>query len=139
MIEDWAAPRIIERASAADLGVLSQLLLEARSVLQKSNTSSFDFCNFNDHYDSGFHIGLIKLAGNSYVTDSYTALHSRTRIGRSFVDAPMKREGDAQDFHEMILKAFKARNVIRALKLQKFHREDSLGFTLRQMKERDIL
>jgi DNA-binding GntR family transcriptional regulator len=138
MIEDWAAPRIVERASNADLAALESMLVLARSVLQKSNARAFDFGHFNEQYDFGFHQGLIKLAGNGTVAETYAALHIRTRIGRSFVDAPVKREGDAQNAHEMILKAFKTRNVAKTIKLQKIHREDSLGFTLRQMKEREI-
>jgi DNA-binding GntR family transcriptional regulator len=138
MIEDWATPRIIERASDPDFAALESLLTEAREVLRKANARSFDLNHFNEQYDFGFHRGLIGLAGNGSVTETYAALHVRTRIGRSFVDMPIKREGDAQDYHEMILKAFKSRNATKAIWLQKEHREDSLGFTLKQMKEREI-
>ena len=137
MIEDWAAPRIIAQASDDDFGRIAQLLNEAHAVLQKADEEGFDLLTFNTNYDTGFHQSLIRLADNAYVSELYSAI--QTRIGLSFVDMPVKRETSAQRFHERILAAFQARDVAEAIKTQKDHREESLAFTLKRMKERDIL
>ena len=137
MIEDWATPRIIANASDANFERLADLLREARAVLNKTRKQDFDLLTFNTEYDSGFHQGLIQLAGNAYIADLYRSI--QTRIGLSFVDMPVKRETDAQGFHERILAAFQARDGAKAAELQKKHREESLAFTLQRMKARDIL
>lgn len=138
MIEDWATPHIIERATHSDLATLNALLLEAKQKLLESEAGKFNFSDFNEHYDMGFHFGLVRLAGNDYISESYAQINSRIRIGRLFVPTPAMRSAMAQTSHEQILHHFQQRDPAAALAAQQKHRADSLNTTLSVMKERGI-
>lgn len=138
MIEDWATPHIIQRASDQDLSILQQLLAEAQEALSKAKHTQFDFSDFNERYDMGFHLGLVRLAGNNFITESYTQLNSRIRIGRAFVPLPAIKSAMAQSSHEQILLAFLQREPQTALLTQKEHRNRSLEATLSVMYEQGI-
>ncbi len=133
MIEEWATPHVIQRASDADFAQLQQLLDDAQPQLQHSEQAHFDFAQFNEIYDMGFHLGLVRLAGNSYTSEAYRMLNSRIRIGRVFVPLPFPRAMFAQTDHERILQAFQARNLQTALETQQEHRHASLQTTLDMM------
>ncbi|MFN8443352.1 MAG: GntR family transcriptional regulator [Caldilineaceae bacterium] len=135
MIEDWATPYIIERASESDLAALQTLLNEAKQQLLQADPNHFDFPRFNESYDMGFHLGLVRLADNRYITESYVQLNSRIRIGRSFVPMPATRSAMAQTSHEQILHAFQQRDRQAALEEQHSHRQRSLESTIAVMTE----
>lgn len=135
MIEDWATPHVIQHASDADFARLASLLAEAQQKLLVAADAQFDFSDFNEQYDMGFHLGLVRLAGNDYINESYIQLNSRIRVGRVFVPMPALRSTMAQTSHEKILQTFQARDLQAALQAQQKHRNDSLNFTLSVMKE----
>lgn len=135
MIEDWATPHIIEHASASDFAALQTLLDEAKQQLCQADPNHFDFPRFNESYDMGFHLGLVRLAGNGYIAESYVQLNGRIRIGRSFVPMPATRSAMAQTSHEQILQAFQQRDLEAALKEQRNHRLRSLESTITVMQE----
>lgn len=138
MIEDWAAPFIIERAHDEEFATLIQLLAEAQQHLDKADGEPFDFADFNERYDMGFHLGLIRLAGNVTISDLYKQLNIRIRIGRAFVPMPAFHSAMAQNSHHQILQAFQQRDLQAALNAQQDHRNRSLATTLSAMKEHQI-
>lgn len=124
MIEMWAAALIAERMTAADQGTLRTLLSEASLLLQVTTDSSFDYLS-SVRYDTEFHLGLIRLCGNSRVIDIYESLNVHAQVARVYSLRALQRAREGQQEHEAILAAFAAGNVEQAQSRQRLHVERS--------------
>jgi DNA-binding GntR family transcriptional regulator len=136
MIEDWAAPRIAQRTTADEVRRIQGLLDEGRAVLRRSRADAFDFYKFIETYDTGFHIALLNIAGNSLVIETFSTIHSHARIGRSFVPpaGQLTASEKSQADHEMILKAVASRKATAIAAAMRDHRESSQSSTLRGLR-----
>ena len=140
MIEDWATPRIIANIGDENLQQLQQLLSEGNRALKAAKKATFVLNAFNERFDYGFHMGLIRECGNSRIADTFASIHTHSRIGRSFVDpddriSACKR---SQTHHEAILAAFVARDTAKAMITMRLHRENSLQGTLGRLQKQGI-
>jgi DNA-binding GntR family transcriptional regulator len=137
MIEDWAAPRIAARVTQDDIVRLNSLLAEGRRILHASQPDTFDFYAFIETYDTGFHIMLLQIAGNSFAVETFATIHGHARIGRSFI--PRQDQLTAcklsQEGHELILGAVMSRNAASIAATMQAHRERSQAATLAGFRE----
>jgi DNA-binding GntR family transcriptional regulator len=141
MIEDWAAPRIAARATPDDVQRLKRLLEDGQRILRSSRPDAFDFYKFIEVYDTGFHIALLQIAGNSLVIETFATIHSHARIGRSFV--PQTKQLQASEYsqveHEAVMKAVIASDAARLAREMRRHRESSMQSTLKRVRESGIV
>lgn len=140
MIEDWATPRIVAHIGDDDLRELQQLLAEGNRVLNSAKKATFVLNTFNERFDYGFHMGLMRHCGNTRIADTFASIHTHSRIGRSFIE-PNERINAckrSQGHHEAILAAFIKRDVNKAMTALRRHRESSLKGTLDRLQKQGI-
>lgn len=140
MIEDWATPHIIDNIGEDDLQKLQQLLDEGNRVLKSAKQATFVLNTFNERFDYGFHLGLMRHCGNTRIADTFASIHTHSRIGRSFIE-PNDRINAckrSQGHHEAILAAFMKRDVGKAKTQLRRHRESSLQGTLDRLQKQGI-
>ena len=124
MIEMWATPKIVSRMTASDREAIGSLLKEASLLLHGATDSSFDYLNCV-RYDAEFHVGLIRLCGNSRVIDIYESLNQRAQVARVYSLRALPRAQEGQHEHQAIFDAFAAGNVEQAQAAQRHHIERS--------------
>jgi DNA-binding GntR family transcriptional regulator len=124
MIEMWAAPLIVAGMQAGDREALVSLLSEAGLLLNGATDNSFDYLTFV-RYDAEFHLGLIRLAGNSRVIDIYESLNLHAQVARVYSLRALQRAQEGQREHEAILAAFAVGDVEQARAAQQLHIERS--------------
>lgn len=127
MIEDWAAPRAVAKATAEDISRLKQLLKRSARELAAADTLAFDFYKFIETYDTGFHIVLIQIAGNSQIAEAFASIHTHARIGRSLIQQKDQLAvcARSQKWHERIMDALVKRDAALLAGIMCEHREES--------------
>jgi DNA-binding GntR family transcriptional regulator len=83
--------------------------------------------------DGLFHLSLIKLCGNSYVTNFYTSLNSHVQILRVLSIGALQRSQETQLEHEAILQAYEERDINKVETAQANHLEMSRAGVLRAL------
>jgi DNA-binding GntR family transcriptional regulator len=124
MVEEWAVKPIIERITDTDIDVLAQVLDQTRVLLQNVTEETFDYQKYSE-LDGIFHLSLIRLCGNSYVTNFYASLNSHVQILRVLSLGALKRSEETQLEHEAILTAYKERDSRSARNAQVTHLQKS--------------
>jgi DNA-binding GntR family transcriptional regulator len=137
MIEDWAAPRAVSRATGDDINRLKQMLKRGARELADADAMTFDFYKFIETYDTGFHIALITIAGNSQIAEAFASIHTHARIGRSLIEQPQQLAAcvRSQKWHERILDALVKRDAKSLAREMCEHREDSASATISMLKK----
>jgi DNA-binding GntR family transcriptional regulator len=132
MIEDWAAPRVVAKATADDISRLKRLLKGGMRELEDANAMAFDFYKFIETHDTGFHIALIAIAGNSQIAEAFASIHTHARIGRSLIQQKDQLAAclRSQKWHERILDALVKRDSNALAREMHAHREDSASATI---------
>lgn len=136
MIEQWTVTRIISRISDAEITALKQILNQTRAMLQDVTEETFDYQKYSET-DGFFHLSLIKLCGNSYVTSFYTSLNSHVHILRVLSLGALQRSQETQLEHEAILQAYEERDVKKAEAAQAIHLEKSRAGVLRLLERHE--
>jgi DNA-binding GntR family transcriptional regulator len=124
MIEQWAVEPIIERITDSDLDFLRQVLDSTRALLEGVTEETFDYQKYSE-YDGTFHTSLIRLCGNSYITNFYLSLNSHVQILRVLSLGALKRSEETQLEHQAILNAYADRNIDKVQTAQATHLEKS--------------
>jgi DNA-binding GntR family transcriptional regulator len=132
MIEQWAASRIISRITDAEITALRQILNHTQTMLDNVTEETFDYQKYSEA-DGLFHLSLIKLCGNSYVTNFYTSLNSHVQILRVLSLGALQRSQETQLEHEAILQAYQDRDVNKVETAQATHLEKSRAGVLRAL------
>jgi DNA-binding GntR family transcriptional regulator len=136
MIEEWAAPRAVANASDEDISRLKQMLNRGAHELTRADAMAFDFYKFIETYDTGFHIELIKIAGNSQIAEAFASIHTHARIGRSLIQQKdqLAACSRSQKWHERILDMLVKRDAAQLAQIMREHREDSAVATQAHLK-----
>jgi DNA-binding GntR family transcriptional regulator len=124
MIEQWAVKPIIERITDTNIDSLEALLKQTKVLLHGVTEATFDYQKYSE-YDGQFHLSLILLCGNSYITNFYGSLNSHVHILRVLSLGALKRSEETQVEHEAILNAYKARDPRKAQAAQASHLQKS--------------
>jgi DNA-binding GntR family transcriptional regulator len=130
MLEQWAVKPIIERITKSDITALRQILGQTQTLLQNVTEDTFDYQKYSE-YDGIFHLSLIKICGNSYITKFYTSLNSHVQILRVLSLGALKRSQETQLEHEAILTAYEAREPQKVLLAQASHLQSSRAGVLK--------
>lgn len=140
MIEDWATPRIVANISDDSLQQLRGLLDEGNRILRIAKKATFGLNVFNERFDYGFHVGLIRECDNTRIADTFASIHTHSRIGRSFVEPDDRINAckRSQGHHELIMQAFTERDTTKATNELRKHRENSLQGTLDRLQRQGI-
>lgn len=137
MIEDWAAPRTVAKATTDDISRLEHLLKKGARELAEADAMDFDFYKFIETYDTGFHMALIALTGNNQIAEAFGSIHTHARIGRSLIKQKDQLGASmrSQQWHERILDALTKRNARLLAQEMRAHREDSASATISMLKQ----
>lgn len=137
MIEDWAAPRAVAKATADDFSRLKHLLKTGARTLAEADAMNFDFYTFIETYDTGFHMALIAIIGNNQIVEAFGSIHTHARVGRSLIkrEAQLAASMRSQHWHERILDALIRRDANLLTQEMRAHREDSASATVAMLKQ----
>ncbi len=124
MVEQWAVNPIIERITKTDMAALWHILEQTRALLQNVSENTFDYQKYSE-YDGQFHLSLIKVCGNSYITRFYASLNSHVQILRVLSLGALKRSQETQLEHETILMAYEEREPEKVRQAQALHLQNS--------------
>lgn len=113
MVEEWAAPKIVDHLTTDDVRMLRDLLRQSALLLVGVDEDSFDAGRMLD-LDRDFHLALVRIAANERVLAWYRSLNVHIQIGRVHAMRALARCRNVQREHERILAAFEARDITRA-------------------------
>ncbi len=124
MVEQWAVTEIIARITKDDIAALQHILEQTHALLQNVTEDTFDYQKYSE-YDGAFHLSLIRLCGNSYITSFYMSLNSHVQIMRVLSLGALQRSQETQLEHDAILSAYKAHDVKKCEAAHRIHLEKS--------------
>jgi len=136
MIEQWAAPRIVQNLRNADLDALRAILQKADALMDGAEETTFRYQDVMV-CDQMFHQTMINLSANRRIIESYQSLNSHLQVARVYTYGKLRTCQTARTEHYAILEALACRDVEQFRQTQQSHLNNRRDHVLAVMDQRD--